>query len=243
MLNQNRVSQEDFKDITIALRYLPAAEFLEDQMGKEDTLIEIGSGSFGICPYLKTEREVVGVDVGFGDKVHPWLKKIETKGSSLPFKDGTFDFVLSMDVLEHIPPLEREKTLEEMVRVAKKGLVLGFPAGIFANRTDRFLNWYYFKTHHEKLNFLTEHLQHELPNLTQVVAVLEDKLAKKGRKFQVIIRNNTNIILYLGLLLFGFSQNKYLCRLYRYSLHLIPLFQFINFSPSYRKIIFVKILE
>lgn len=37
---------------------------------------------------------------------------------NLPFSDGTFDYVMAMEVLEHIP--EPEKAMAEILRVAKK---------------------------------------------------------------------------------------------------------------------------
>lgn len=38
----------------------------------------------------------------------------------LPFSDGTFDYVMAMEVLEHIP--EPEKAMAEILRVAKKNV-------------------------------------------------------------------------------------------------------------------------
>src|ERR1700756_4853800 len=38
----------------------------------------------------------------------------------LPFKDGSFDIVISVDVMEHIPVEKRVKFLEELWRVSKE---------------------------------------------------------------------------------------------------------------------------
>ena len=44
--------------------------------------------------------------------------------NDLPFKDKSFDVILSDAVLMYIPPLEIEKVKSEMLRVAKKALIL-----------------------------------------------------------------------------------------------------------------------
>lgn len=47
----------------------------------------------------------------------------------LPFTDGAFDEVLARDLIEHIPPAETRKALEEWTRVLRPGgtLSLRFP--------------------------------------------------------------------------------------------------------------------
>lgn len=40
---------------------------------------------------------------------------------SLPFRDGTFDCVQTITVIQHIPALEQQQALEELVRVIKPG--------------------------------------------------------------------------------------------------------------------------
>ena len=45
----------------------------------------------------------------------------------LPFRDNSFDYVLSLRFMGHLPPKTRIKVLQEFKRVSKKGLVVGFP--------------------------------------------------------------------------------------------------------------------
>jgi SAM-dependent methyltransferase len=44
-----------------------------------------------------------------------------------PFEDASFDLVLSLDVLEHIPPERREDFLREIDRLAARWILLGAP--------------------------------------------------------------------------------------------------------------------
>lgn len=54
--------------------------------------------------------------------------------SNLPYKNDTFDYVVSMSVLEHIPDLEQP--VKEIKRVLKKGgtAIIGFPVKNFIMR-------------------------------------------------------------------------------------------------------------
>src|SRR3989338_3540877 len=100
----------------IALRYLPVVDEIEKKKMSNPTILEIGSGSLGIAPYIK--QEVTGLDLDFTGPSIRYLKK--KKGSALvvPFVDMSFDFVIMMDVLEHIAPKDRQRAVVEGFRVA-----------------------------------------------------------------------------------------------------------------------------
>jgi ubiquinone/menaquinone biosynthesis C-methylase UbiE len=49
----------------------------------------------------------------------------------MPFKDNTFEFVFCLDMLEHIPKKDRLLVIQEMIRVSKKHIIIGFPFGEF----------------------------------------------------------------------------------------------------------------
>src|SRR3990172_5308886 len=85
---------------------------------------------------------------------------IETmRAERLGFPDGTFDLVVSVHAIEHIPPLEQ--TLAEMARVLKPGgrLLLIYPAepirGIFAVPTAVILHGNPFKARSIHVHKLT----------------------------------------------------------------------------------------
>lgn len=45
----------------------------------------------------------------------------------LPFRDGDFDYIVSLRFLGHVPPETRVRVLQEFNRVASKGIIVGFP--------------------------------------------------------------------------------------------------------------------
>jgi hypothetical protein len=52
---------------------------------------------------------------------------VRARGDWLPFADGTFDLVSSVDVLEHVPPAARPRLLSELLRVSRRAVVLAAP--------------------------------------------------------------------------------------------------------------------
>jgi len=67
-------------------------------------------------------------------------------GMELPYDDGAFDVVYSLDTLEHIPGRDRERFLNEVKRVARLGVVLINPiqsiqADLAEETLDEYIRW------------------------------------------------------------------------------------------------------
>lgn len=84
----------------IALRYLPIADDIRKTEGI-NTILDVGSGSLGITPYLK--RNVTGIDTTFSGPTSDYLKQINGSAIDLPFKNNSFDVSICSDTLEHVP--------------------------------------------------------------------------------------------------------------------------------------------
>mgnify|MGYP001313656978 CR=1 FL=1 len=52
---------------------------------------------------------------------------IQGDGRNLPFDDGSYDFVIACDVLEHVPAADRPAFLAELLRVARYGIAITAP--------------------------------------------------------------------------------------------------------------------
>ena len=95
-------------------------------------------------------------------------------GTKMPFNDGSFDFVVAADVLEHIPYEKRKDLLREAVRVAKYATVITFPYDsqdtiMAENRVSA----YYKAVKGEDFIWLKEHREQRLPNLKDIDACLQ----------------------------------------------------------------------
>lgn len=106
----------------------------------EPKILEVGSGyGFQLCYLRKLGLNAEGVEPGknpaFEGRYDRAIELLEANGLSeprrilhpafgeaLPFADGTFDIVYSVDVLEHVGDIE--KCLTEAIRVAKPGGVV-----------------------------------------------------------------------------------------------------------------------
>ncbi|HEY8171496.1 MAG TPA: class I SAM-dependent methyltransferase [Dehalococcoidia bacterium] len=65
----------------------------------------------------------VGVDISRGmlSAADPWHPYAQTDVTALPFRDGTFDFALSVTVLLHLPRDAQGRAIREIARVLKPG--------------------------------------------------------------------------------------------------------------------------
>jgi len=230
-------------DISIALRYLPIVETIKSDYSPKVKILEIGSGNLGVLPYLDDRYSITGVDVNFGSEIHPRLKPVVVSDVKLPFADNSFDLVISVDVLEHIPETDRKVFLSECIRVTKKQLFLAFPSGSYAKFADSFLDRYYRFTHKQPFPFLSEHKANGLPDKKQTVSRLKYPLEKMGKQADMKVFGNTNVFLWIFLLILGFSQVTFLTFIFRLLPIFLGLFKHMHFWPTYRQIIFVNIKD
>ena len=92
------------------------------------TVLDVGCGS----------RSPVGGTVGM-DRFESGLAEARSSGThrhlvcgrapGLPFRDGAFDAVVALDLIEHLERAEGERLLHEMERVARRRAILFTPNG------------------------------------------------------------------------------------------------------------------
>ena len=96
----------------------PFVSFIKDRVGKTDKILEIGSGDGTTMRGLKD----LGYDITGTDIYATSKDIIECPIWELPFKNQSFDVVISTDVLEHLPTDMVDKAISELSRVAKKNI-------------------------------------------------------------------------------------------------------------------------
>ena len=115
-------------------------------------------------------------DEAFVLDIVSWNKDnyIQGQGAALPFANGSFDVVLSVDTLEHIPPAQREEVLAEQLRVTRDYLLLVAPfADDNVNLAERIIHEFFIKRLGYHSSFLQEHLTYGLPDLCGTLGYLD----------------------------------------------------------------------
>jgi hypothetical protein len=141
------------------LRYLPVVELL-DQLDACNVL-DVGSGWHGLSWYRS--GAVVQTDLEFSGERPAGsppgqARYVCASAERLPFSDRAFDYVVSLDLIEHLPAKLRTPSIRELTRVAARGVVIGFPVGEDAARVDRRLERTLALTGRAVPGWLTEHL-------------------------------------------------------------------------------------
>jgi hypothetical protein len=136
-------------------------------------VLDVGGVLGGAGGHLATtndfvpEAAVVTTDVRGSD--HP--DHVRVPGGELPFADASFDLVVSMDVLEHVPAAERLAFHRELARVARRWVLLAAPFATAGVRdADALLYALIEARHRYQHRFLSEHLAHGHPDLDATVA-------------------------------------------------------------------------
>lgn len=156
------------------LRYLPVVAMLDDLRARR--VLDVGSGWHGLGWYRS--GLVVQTDLDFAGEPPRGapvadVRYVCASADRLPFKDGAFDFVVSLDLIEHLPADLRGVAVQELIRVASRGVLVGFPVGPDAAMVDRRLARSLTFARREVPRWLAEHVdQTEYPDASTVAAAL-----------------------------------------------------------------------
>jgi ubiquinone/menaquinone biosynthesis C-methylase UbiE len=212
-----------------AARYFPMLRVLK-QHGflKNGSLLEIGSGHFGIGAYRKVP--FTGCDIDFPVKPRQPMTPIIASAANLPLADKSFDVVIASDVLEHVPPVMREKVIQEALRVARSLVIFGFPCGVAAHDSDRELKQFYLTHNIPVPGWLEEHMLAPFP---------DSSLVQNIRGWDVVQFGNENLKFHEWLV--RREVNRWFVhftgRLARHLPWLVdPILRRADHEPSYRQI-------
>lgn len=111
-----------------------------------DRVLEVGCGRGHLVKRLREQQiDAVGIDLNPAAATHAVSEGVQRMDATdLTFQDASFDAVVSMHAIEHIPELDA--ALAEMVRVVRPGapILLVYPAepiqGMFAVPTSVILH-------------------------------------------------------------------------------------------------------
>lgn len=161
-------------------RYAPALALVEARAAEESTLLEVGSGSEGIARFASPRWAITVSDRDFTDygsvevpaDGRRGLERVQADVTELPFGDRSFDVVLALDLMEHLPPALRRAALSELARVSARCLIVGCPCGERALRSDARLARFYRLQGRRPPPWLDEHLENGFPEVSDIVDAL-----------------------------------------------------------------------
>lgn len=223
-----------------ALRYYPVVQTIKKLNLADSKILEIGSGSLGIVPYLK--REIDGIDIDFSGPQTKLLNKIKGKANNLPFLKNSYDAAISVDVLEHLNKEDRFDAIYETLRVAKRLVVVVTPVGELAQEQDRKLDEYFFKKFGRRNQYLVEHVTNGLPKTEEILVFIDKSLRKLNKKAKVESFPNLNLSVREILMRTWISNSKFFYYLYlKGFLLLLPLLKLLNFGNCYRRVFVIEL--
>lgn len=225
----------------IALRYLPVVEVIKKNRLEDSRILEVGSGDFGITVYLK--RKITGIDVEFSGQGNGLVEKIEYNGNLFTFKNNEFDAVISVDALEHIAKEKRQNIINEILRTAKKAIILVVPCGKSAHKHDIKLSEYFYNIHKQQDKFLNEHVCNGLPEIDEMVVMINQAAEKLNKKINIApVKKMLNLRIRYFIMKCKISKNFILSILYYLFLLFLPIRKFLNFGECYRCLFYVKVM-
>jgi hypothetical protein len=120
------------------------------------SVLDVGGLSGGLSRFMPG-AQVVALNVdGTGDMSYD--------GGVIPFGDCSFDVVVSLDTLEHVPPCGRGRFIAECMRVARRTLLVAAPYGTHGHSAyEAKLDSLYRDVHGDYHRWLHEHVLNGLP--------------------------------------------------------------------------------
>jgi hypothetical protein len=153
-------------------RYKIVADALDRLREDSEALevLDVGGGEGIILNFLPGDR----VTILDQTEVEGVPNFVVGDATALPFEEGSFDYVTSLDVYEHIGTGAREKYLAELRRVARRGVLLAAPFDSEEVRgAEKLANEFHRTVHLQENVWLGEHEQNGLPDLDWTRAYLE----------------------------------------------------------------------
>jgi hypothetical protein len=145
--------------------------------GSRLRVLDVGGHPGFIADFLP-EDEIFIVDTlpsDFGELSRTErLNYVQGDGARLPFEDDSFDLVVSIDTLEHIPSGKKLRFLEEQLRASRDYVLLAAPfEDENVSLAEQIVNEFFIKKIGHPNDSLEEHFENGLPGLDETLSYLD----------------------------------------------------------------------
>jgi GT2 family glycosyltransferase len=156
-------------------RYKASADILENICTKESTVLDVGSGEECLLGRFLPNLKITYVDPLLSSHPNRSNNQIPKDIFANELNSRLFDFVVSIDTLEHIPQEQRDSFINRLSKLSRKGIILAFPCSDVgdAEETDKWINKVYTAAFGRDNKWLIEHFKYGLPSLYQVLEKLQ----------------------------------------------------------------------
>lgn len=162
-------------------RYETVKNAIETMRSKEQhTILEVGAGSHGNLALYLPSDQITFLDMLLTEEAKRDPRFVLGDATNLLYPDAYFDFVIGLDVLEHIPPKKRSVFLHEVCRVAKHGVFLSFPQKESGcTGADETLRAIYLAVQSTPPVWIDEHIDCTLPDADEIEQTLSELIGNE----------------------------------------------------------------
>lgn len=158
-------------------------KFVSQFIGRNDEVLDVGGELGQLKKFSQTKKIVTANIKGKTDILY--------NGKKLPLANNSFDKITAIDVLEHIDFKERKNFLDELLRIAKKSIILSAPLGTKEHLEMEKKMIKKLQKKKKRVNYLFEHQKNGLPTLKEL------KILLKGLNYRIYFSGDFRINYYL----------------------------------------------
>lgn len=137
------------------------------------SILEVGAGAHGNLSNYLPNDELTFLDIELPEEVLEDKRFVVGDATNLQYEDDAFDFVIALDVIEHIPPEKRQAFITNINRVAKQGVVLSAPfTSENENSVDELMKVFYRLNGIEPPVWVDEHIDCTLPSQAEIAELV-----------------------------------------------------------------------
>mgnify|MGYP005755248015 CR=1 FL=1 len=141
---------------------------------KRHCILEVGSGSHGNLAKYLPDDDITFLDSNLPEDVLNDPRFVLGDATSLPYAAESFDIVIALDVLEHIPEEKRQLCIANLHRVARLGVILSVPHYCAKDRyEDELLKAFYILCGIDPPVWIDEHIECVLPKEEELLHAIK----------------------------------------------------------------------